>query len=124
MDKLFKVVKIIDEYHIVINAGERDNIKVGNKFEIFSEEGSVVKDPDTGEILGNLDAIKDVVTVQQVKEKMCICGKMTAPLFPSINLYNERILSELPVEVLEISGGNVAQDKIIHVGDFARNVSF
>ena len=36
MSKIFKVVKILDDYKLAINAGAKDQISLGQKFLIYS----------------------------------------------------------------------------------------
>lgn len=64
-----KVVKIIDEYTIVTNIGKNVDIKIGQEFNIISI-GDEILDPDTNEILGNLEIFKGVVKVSYVQERM------------------------------------------------------
>ena len=53
----FRVVKIISDTEIVINAGTADGVDRSTQFEIFVP-GKPIIDPETKETLGNLDLIK------------------------------------------------------------------
>lgn len=64
-----KVVKIIDDYTIVTNIGKNLDIRIGQEFKIISI-GDEIFDPDTNEILGNLEIFKGVVKVSYLQEKM------------------------------------------------------
>ncbi len=64
-----KVVKIIDEYTIVTNIGRNLDIKIGQEFKIISI-GDEILDPDSNEVLGNLEIFKGVVKVSYLQEKM------------------------------------------------------
>lgn len=68
----FKVVRILDEYRIVINAGLNQGI-TGNDY--FTIEGVVdnISDPDTGELLGSITGTKAKVRPVEIFEKMSIC---------------------------------------------------
>lgn len=68
----FKVVKIIDDHHLVVNAGATHDIKKGQRLVVYSP-GDEVFDPDTKESLGTLDTVKCYLEVSDVFEKMCIC---------------------------------------------------
>ncbi|MBG3876011.1 hypothetical protein FVW20_02955 [Desulfovibrio oxamicus] len=68
---LFKVVKIISDSRVVINAGTRDGIKTGNRFIIY-KTGEAITDPDTGEDLGPLEIVKGNGVAKHVQEKMSI----------------------------------------------------
>ncbi|MDF2792163.1 MAG: hypothetical protein K0S80_5265 [Neobacillus sp.] len=68
----YVVARIIDEYQIIINAGAEKGITVNDRFEIIGT-GEPVNDPITGEQLGYLEGLKDVVQVKQVFDKMALC---------------------------------------------------
>lgn len=72
---IFKVIKIIDEYSIVINGGLEKNISKGDDIEIFLE-GEELFDPDTGESLGTLDFVKDSLEVTEVYLKFSVCERI------------------------------------------------
>lgn len=72
MSKIFKVAEIIDDYTLVINAGENQNIKENQRFLIFSLDGKEVYDPDTNELLGCLETTKGTAKAISVLEKMTV----------------------------------------------------
>lgn len=133
-NKVFKVVKIVNEYRVVINAGKEDGIKVGNVFEIY-QEGETVMDPDTKENLGTMDYIKATVEVIDLFPKMCACRNTDTTTVPSAisqavlgfagaleNYGQVTKVAKLNVNVEDISGGYEDIDKKIHVGDKVRLV--
>jgi len=63
-----KVIKIIDDYKLVINKGEKDGVKDNDKFMIL-EKGEELFDPDTGESLGFLEVPKLKMKVIHCQEK-------------------------------------------------------
>lgn len=118
----FRVVKIIDDETIVINAGSNIGISPGDMFEIF-ETGNIVTDPNTGESLGTLDTIKDTVEAINVFPKMCVCrhyitynaiGSITSSL-------TKTTAKTLNVDISQISGG-LSSDKTIRLGDKVRQI--
>lgn len=139
MKKNIKVAKIISTKQIVINAGKKNGIKVGDELEIVGQIGDPVKDPDTGEVLGTLDNLKGRVTVTTVYENMAIAdaptkdilddpytqsqrltaklARMSDPLQP----FKKTIQEDLNVDPEEITGGlpegENEYDNQIHVGD-------
>ena len=122
-----KVVKIIDDMNIVLNCGENNSIKEGDKFNIYSDEVEVVEDPETNETLGEIKKIKANVEVVSVYEKMCICqnAKTTASISEiaanALTLGGKRI--SLNVDPSQISGGRMAdEDKMIRIGDKAEKI--
>lgn len=126
MSKVFKVIKIIDDKSLIINAGSFDDVKVGDRFEIYCV-GEPIFDPYTKENLGTLDTIKDQLTVKTVYEKMCICYH--PPVYhSSITYMNTSIFSKITeekginIDPTEISGANFASN-VIKIGDCARYIA-
>lgn len=120
MEKTYKIVKIIDDQTLVINAGYDDDIEIGDQFEIYST-GEEIKDPDTNEVLGTLDHIKERVEAVDVFEKMCICRHNILVNFLQ-NVTNNLTRIEpkvLNVDSSQISGG-LSNDDVIKIGDKAR----
>ena len=68
--KSFKVVKVIDEFTLVINIGSDDEIEKGQRFLVYSISPDDIIDPDTNESLGKLEIVKGTGTVTHVQEKM------------------------------------------------------
>lgn len=125
MNKVFKVVKIINEYQIVVNAGSNDTFYEGDEMEIY-EPGQEVTDPDTGESLGTLDYVKAKLYIIDIFPKMCICENRESEVETSITdllskSYSKK--SRLNVETRDISGGFESVNKKIRVGDLVRKKS-
>lgn len=72
--KTAKVIRILDKYSILINYGKSKGAKIGENVQIL-EIGPEIVDPDSGESLGTLDHIKDVLQIQEVFDEFSICGK-------------------------------------------------
>ncbi len=68
-----KIAKVIDRYTLVLNKGEKDGIKVGQRFLIYSI-GDEIIDPDTKESLGNLEIVKGTGRVTNLQDKMATIG--------------------------------------------------
>jgi hypothetical protein len=64
-----KVVKVIDRYTIVINAGSDKGLGVGKRFLIVGL-GETIVDPDTKESLGELEIVRGKARVTHVQERM------------------------------------------------------
>ncbi len=122
MEKTYKIVKIIDDHTLVIDAGYNDGIKNGDQFEIYSK-GEEIKDPDTNEILGTLDHIKERVEAVTVFEKMCICRhNIFVNFLQNVSGGLSRIEPKvLNVDSSQISGG-LADDDVIKIGDKVRKI--
>lgn len=118
MKKKYKVIKIIDDTTLIINAGSVNDIEVGDEMEIHGKSENIY-DPETNENLGKIDIIKDRLKITKVYEKMCICETSYVSNYFSSLLSNPLFAStqrKLDVEPTEISG---TADKTIRIGDEA-----
>lgn len=121
MDKIWQVVKIINDYKIVINGGSNDLLKKGDELEIFIK-GEELIDPITHENLGTLDEIKAYIVIDDLFEKMSICRNAKnkpSPLFFSPQLSNQTP-DRLKVDPTQISGPTNKNDEIIRIEDLVR----
>lgn len=64
-----KVVHTSDKYSVVINKGAEQNVRVGMKFLIVGL-GEVIRDPDTGEELEQLEIVRGRAEVVHVQNKL------------------------------------------------------
>ncbi|QDF28290.1 hypothetical protein [Halarcobacter anaerophilus] len=69
MDKKIKVIKVINDYTVVINAGYNDDIQENYEFLIY-EKGEELFDPDTNESLGFLENVKGTASPIHIQNKM------------------------------------------------------
>ena len=63
-----KVIKLINEYKIVVNKGENAGIKLGQVFLVYKEAEELF-DPDTDESLGKLEITKGKGKVVHVQPR-------------------------------------------------------
>lgn len=122
MNKQFKVVKIINEMKIVINAGSNDSIERGLKLEIYTP-GEEVFDLDTNESLGTLDTVKAYIEVVDVFPKMCICRNTETKIYNALAGFQNFVKEEIKpliIDPKQITGGLNNSDKVIRIGDFVR----
>lgn len=122
MDKTYKIVKIIDEYRVVVNAGSNDGISSQSKLEIYVP-GEDVTDPETGETLGALDYVKAKLEVVDVFPKMCVCeNQKKEKLMTLFSPFDAVGQNPMPLNVnsMDISGGYEGIEKKIKVGDLVR----
>jgi hypothetical protein len=68
-ETLPKVVKVIDDYRVVINRGRRDGVEIGDRFLVY-EVGEELADPDTNESLGKLEIVKGRGQAKHVQERL------------------------------------------------------
>ena len=66
------IARILSPTRIVINRGSEHGIKKEQKMLVYSLEGEEVKDPNTGESLGNLETYKGTGKIISVQEKTSI----------------------------------------------------
>jgi hypothetical protein len=68
--KIYRVLEIITSTKIVLNCGNEQDIKLGDKFEIFGLTKSLI-DPETQEDLGRAEIIRGKGKVVHLQEKLC-----------------------------------------------------
>lgn len=66
-----KVLRIFDERSLLVNIGSREGLKRGDSVVVI-ERGGEVKDPESGESLGDLELVKARLTAVDVQEKMSV----------------------------------------------------
>lgn len=112
-NKTWRVVKIFDEYHVLINAGTDDKIKEGDLLKIFGTTEEII-DPETKKSLGTLEKIKASVRVIHVQKNMCVAENVEtyeaapADIITQIvgtPLTRRTYLRKLPVDPEDFSGG-------------------
>lgn len=120
---MYKVIEIVDSYHIIINYGTLDNAKKGDCLRIY-EPGEPVTDLETGESLGVLDLIKETVEVVTVYERFSICQKITRTKMPMMGslsqwVHTSESTHELNINEGQVSNRTITGNPIISVGDLA-----
>lgn len=122
----YKVVKIIDDRQIVINAGSDDSVKRGTEFEIF-QPGVEVFDDETEEALGTLDYVKARVEVTTVYPRMSLCKNIytetQSVMFDFAKALTSTKRKTLNVNPEDISGGFEGAESKIRIGDLVRHPS-
>ena len=122
--KIFRVIEIIDERHILINCGLEDGIKEGDLLRIF-EEGESVIDPKTGQTLGTFDYIKTELEVVTPYEKFSLCEKINRSQTNFLSTLDSFVTTSKTVAKLDVNGEEMTHRKLngnptISVGDLAR----
>lgn len=115
MKKEFKVIKIVGDTALIVNAGKKDGVQIGDEVEIRSE-GEDIFDPDTNEKLGHYDVLKDTLKIIEVYDKMCVCEtKSISDIINASTLFKteQKKLNVLPSEI------SASGSKIIRIGDRA-----
>lgn len=69
----FRVVRILDEFSVVIDGGYNQEIKRGDIFQIFVP-GEEIHDPENPNIvIGTLDTVKATIIATQISPSVTIC---------------------------------------------------
>jgi len=66
----FKIASVHSENELVINGGKRDGFRIGQRVLVY-RMGDTIKDPDSGEILEDLEVVIGTGTVTHCQEKIC-----------------------------------------------------
>jgi len=68
-NKVFKVVMIISPYQVVINGGEEAGLEKGQRVLVYGI-GDMIKDPDTGEDLEQIEIVRGTGRVIHLQGKI------------------------------------------------------
>ncbi len=68
-NKKFLVSLVVDENTLVVNIGRDDGIRDGQRF-LFYELGQELKDPETGDSLGQLELVIGTGKATHIQDKM------------------------------------------------------
>lgn len=66
-----KVVSLVDEYSLIANIGEEDGVKKNHRYIVYTLSDEI-KDPDTGDSLGQIEYKKAIVQPAEIQDKMTI----------------------------------------------------
>lgn len=126
---MIRVIKIINENEIILNAGGRtsENVNYGDILEIYAESEQSIIDPFSGKDLGKPLFIKATVTPKYINSEFCICQNSKNGLDAFGRVISGAAFSNplpLKVKTEDISGGfDDISSKEICVGDYARILS-
>ena len=67
-----RVAEILNEREVAINLGSEEGVAPEMRFAILSGHPYVIKDPETGDELGEVDRPKVRVKVSLVKDRFCL----------------------------------------------------
>jgi hypothetical protein len=66
------VVKVIDDYKLVMNRGEQNGIREGQRMMVYRIDDEEILDPHTGESLGFLELVRGTGRIIFVQDKISI----------------------------------------------------
>lgn len=102
-----KIVAINNKGIIVLNCGEREDVREGMTFAIFTI-GEKIIDPETGKDLGNFEDVKAKVKVIHVQERICSARELSRSYKADLTL------------TMITEGGAESEALEVEIGDHAR----
>lgn len=70
MNKQLKVIRVIDDYTVVINAGSKDVVTDNDRFIIYYLDEENLYDPDTRELLGKLEIVRGIGRPSHIQDRI------------------------------------------------------
>ena len=122
MNTQLKVVHVIDDYKVAINAGSNSGIKLGQRYLVYKLSSEEIIDPDSNTSLGFLEIVKGSGKVVHVQETMCTLES------DSYATPTKRIVRKSPlVSVLADSIEETEQEQLPYdhpkVGDLVKRIN-
>ena len=125
-----KVAKIINVRELGINIGAREGVRQGMAFAVLAETPLRVEDPDTAELLGEMDREKVRVKATEVFERFSICRTYETyevpglvPRFPlAVQMFSTERVRTLDVKDSELPPPLAEEESYVKVGDRVRQV--
>lgn len=121
-----KVARILSPTEVVLAAGENEGVRTGMTFVIYALSDEI-KDPDSGESLGQLELVKGRVKVTHAQAKMSVAEtetrviKQRVDMFETFNLVRE--VSKIVADQLKVEGAKpITSDPTVREGDLARSL--
>ncbi len=68
-----KVAQILTERELIINIGSTHGVRSGMKFKILADAPLEVRDPETHDVIGEIDREKVVVMASEIEERFTVC---------------------------------------------------
>ena len=64
------VVRVVDDHTVIINRGEKDGIRKGQRFLVYYLETNPIIDPETGQDLGQLEIVRGRGSATHIQERL------------------------------------------------------
>lgn len=133
-----KIVKIIDEYQVIVNAGKNQDVTKGTCFKVLSDPIEIIDD-STNISLGSIQLDKAVIKAVRVYDDMCICENAvnqkagvkyrTNSLASQLNLTSvmggervDEVHEKLNIDVNDLSNSIAYTETPIRIGDLVEIV--
>lgn len=111
-----KVAQVLSQRELAMNVGSEQGVEEGMKFDVMGSAD--IRDPDTKEVIGNIERSKLRVRVSYVQEKVAV-----ATTFRKITNGVSFALALMPVdwrveyETIRASGKTWEEDSRVQIGD-------
>lgn len=114
---IFYVAAIPDTSQIVITGGSHDGLAIGDILEIRGKS-TPIKDPHTGEVLGNLPINKGTVRITEIQDRLSVCTNAAPAISPLVASISGMFASipDLNIEESQLMNRSTKEYKI-RVGD-------
>jgi hypothetical protein len=122
------VIRILDEYTVVLNVGQEQGVQLGNRFVVYSE-GEDIIDPSSKRILGKYEYQKATVEITRVLERFSEAQSLkreySSPMDEAISSLRIGIITanKLPVDQSDIKPLAPSPEKKIKIGDKVRRIA-
>lgn len=68
----YKVAEVFNDRELAITGGTMDGLQVDDVLRVIDPQGKQIRDPDTGEVLGEIVHTKAVVRVYEARERFAL----------------------------------------------------
>jgi len=109
-----KIVSIVDEYQVIVNAGKKQGIEKGTTFNVLSKPITIV-DEESNESLGDITLNKATIKAVKIFDDMCICEDS--------DNHAGYITSKALQDATKITGGLSPFDDRIHVSEVHKKLN-
>lgn len=114
-EKIYKVIRILSENSLAINAGRRDGFNENDEVEVYIQ-GEALTDPDSGEALGHLYYIKDTLKITYSDSNYSICQRVVVETLRQASPIQKMMGVQPAVTKTYIEKLNVFNDQITGYG--------
>jgi hypothetical protein len=122
-----KIARVLNSTSVILAAGSDDGVKEGMEFVIY-DLSETIRDPETGEDLGQLELVKGRVYAVHVQDKLTWAQTKSRTVERVVSLIPEmlalrRQVKETVYEQLKVEGPPTPEfDRTVRVGDKVRSV--
>jgi hypothetical protein len=106
-----KVIRIFNETTLLVNVGRRDGLTIGDRVVVL-EKGEEVKDPDSGESMGELELVKAELRATDVQERMSIVKSLVKRDISNLPLSSRMIEDSIRIryseEKMSVASGEIS----------------